>query len=318
MEGTARRVSAFVGAGVVLAAIVGFTVWATSAPGQNNRAGFTAEAAKTSEPGTTTPADLSSASSMTTATVTENETRTVRGSHSPARDGGRQGAAEAEVRQSQRAAGSAPSGYNAERDPYMPPHAVVAPVPESGQPTRVYRPSNIVPSTAPTATTQDHTRPAVEPTPAPGQAGSRTPAPDPEGGTTPGGHGTSNGTPTSPAPASSEPQPADPAEPSRQSAEAPSRRPQSGANPGSEPGAIRDDVSQAPEATEEATPDAPAGTVPPQSVAPQPPAAPVGPQVSSPAPTRVPGKEDVAGYPHEKRGVTPRDVIDRVTGRAAQ
>ena len=53
VEGTARRVAVFFGAGALLAALVGVTVWATSTPGHTNRAGFTAEAAGTTEPSAT-------------------------------------------------------------------------------------------------------------------------------------------------------------------------------------------------------------------------------------------------------------------------
>lgn len=338
MEGTARRVSVFFGAGVVLAALVGFTVWATSTPGQNNRAGFTADAAGTSDPSSTAPAGRS-ASSPTTATVTEDETRTVRSSSNQAREHGRQAAAEAEPRELRHVAGAAPSGYNAERDPYMPPHAVVAPAPGPGQPPRVYRPSNIVPSPAPTAAPQGTARPSTEPTSASGHTSSRTPASEPGGNSAPGTGAPPSGTPATPAPGGSETPPTEPAEPTGQPAVQPPSRPQEGANPGSEPGAVHEGQEPPTETAEQAAQGGPAGTAQRQEVEPRTangadrgasePAAPAQPAAAQPpatpnapaAQTRVPGKEDVAGYPHENKGMTPRDVIDKIdkfTGRAGR
>ena len=63
--------------------------------------------------------------------------------------------------------------------------------------------------------------------------------------------------------------------------------------------------------TESAADAAPQGSAQP-SEAPQAPDAATG---GNEAPTPVAGKEDVAGYPREKEGVTARDVIDKITGR---
>ena len=231
MEGTARRVAVFIGAGALLAALVGFTVWATSSPGQNNRAGFTAEAAGTNDTSATP-----TTSSPTTETVTENQThtRTVRSSASVA-DNGRNanhggGSAGRASSDKERAGASVPTGYNAAQDPYLPPHAVVAPAPESAQPPRVYRPSNIVPSPArPQAAPQD-AKPAAEPTPAGAQTSARTTSQQTPGSTPPREPGESSAAQPSisatPAPGGSEVQPSEATEPTRTPAPEPSKQPE--------------------------------------------------------------------------------------------
>ena len=231
MEGTARRVAVFIGAGALLAALVGFTVWATSSAGQNNRAGFTAEAA-----GTTDASATPTTSSPTTETVTENQThtRTVR-SPASAADNGRnanRGAGDA-VRASSdegRAGAAVPTGYNAAQDPYLPPHAVVAPAPESGQPSRVYRPSNIVPSPARPQAAPQGANPAAEPTPAGAQTSTRTSSQQTPGSTPPREPGESSAaqpsTPATPAPGGSEAQPSEATEPTRTPAQEPSKQPE--------------------------------------------------------------------------------------------
>lgn len=342
VEGTARRVAVFIGAGALLAAVVGFTVWATSAPGQNNRAGFTAEAA-----GTTGNSAASTTSSPTTETVTENltHTRTVRSStNSPdngpaAHHGADAGAAGSGAG---RAGASMPTGYNAAHDPYLPPHAVVAPAQESTQPSRVYRPSNIVPSPARPMAAPQGANPAAEPTPA--SADNRTTSQQTPGSTPPrepgDGGAAQTSTAATPAPGGSEVQPSEATEPTHTPAAEPSKRPdqpqttqqpeqsEPTAQPGhgsgpshvpdgiqegspSEPGSPAAQEDQRPEMRMQGAGAAPQGSAQP-SEAPQTPDAATG---GNKAPAPVAGKEDVAGYPREKEGVTARDVIDKITGR---
>jgi len=342
VEGTARRVAVFIGAGALLAAVVGFTVWATSAPGQNNRAGFTAEAA-----GTTGNSAASTTSSPTTETVTENltHTRTVRSStNSPdngpaAHHGADAGAAGSGAG---RAGASMPTGYNAAHDPYLPPHAVVAPAQESTQPSRVYRPSNIVPSPARPMAAPQGANPAAEPTPA--SADNRTTSQQTPGSTPPrepgNGGAAQTSTAATPAPGGSEVQPSkrpDQPQTTQQPEQSePTAQPGHGSGPShvpdgiqegtpSEPGSPAAQEDQRPEmrmqgagaaaqsvpGTESAADAAPQGSAQP-SEAPQTPDAATG---GNEAPTPVAGKEDVAGYPREKEGVTARDVIDKITGR---
>lgn len=331
VEGTARRVAVFIGAGALLAAVVGFTVWATSAPGQNNRAGFTAEAA-----GTTGNSAASTTSSPTTETVTENltHTRTVRSStNSPdngpaAHHGADAGAAGAAGSGAGRAGASMPTGYNAAHDPYLPPHAVVAPAQESTQPSRVYRPSNIVPSPARPMAAPQGANPAAEPTPA--SADNRTTSQQTPGSTPPrepgNGGAAQTSTAATPAPGGSEVQPSkrpDQPQTTQQPEQSePTAQPGHGSGPShvpagiqegtpSEPGSPAAQEDQRPEMRMQGAAAAPQGSAQP-SEAPQTPDAATG---GNKAPAPVAGKEDVAGYPREKEGVTARDVIDKITGR---
>ena len=331
VEGTARRVAVFIGAGALLAAVVGFTVWATSAPGQNNRAGFTAEAA-----GTTGNSAASTTSSPTTETVTENltHTRTVRSStNSPdngpaAHHGADAGAAGATGSGAGRAGASMPTGYNAAHDPYLPPHAVVAPAQESTQPSRVYRPSNIVPSPARPMAAPQGANPAAEPTPA--SADNRTTSQQTPGSTPPrepgDGGAAQTSTAATPAPGGSEVQPSkrpDQPQTTQQPEQSePTAQPGHGSGPShvpdgmqegtpSEPGSPAAQEDQRPEMRMQGAGAAAQGSAQP-SEAPQTPDAATG---GNKAPAPVAGKEDVAGYPREKEGVTARDVIDKITGR---
>lgn len=175
MNPTTRRVAVYLSAGLLLAAMVGFATWASSTPGQGNRAGFTAEAADSHE-------SSSAASTSAGPRTRESEQRETR-SNSSARATGSAStnpgsvAASRSQRQSsgqaqQDASGTgdvnvvpsqaskAPAGYDVATDPYMPPHAVVNEAPTGTQtPSRVYRPTNIVPepedSSASSATSAD-------------------------------------------------------------------------------------------------------------------------------------------------------------------
>ena len=280
MERTARRVAVFLGAGVLLAALVGVTVWATSAPGQNNRAGFTAEAAGTAEPSSTSASPGETTPSGADDQGSDDDSRTSRQHDDEPADTGEAG----------RTAASAPSGYNAASDPYLPPHAVVSRAPRSGQSSRVYRPSNIVPSPARPTAVQGGTRPTAEPAPADGRPSAQTTSPQtPSGGALP-----SATKPATPAPESSATQPSEAGEPVLPSAPDPRAEP-------------------APDATQEAHQD---GANSP--AAPQAPSSLPAEQPTSSAPARVAGKEDVAGYPREKQASTARDVIDGFTGAVTQ
>lgn len=292
MERSTRRMAAFLGAGALLAAIVGWSVWATSTHGQSN-AGFTADAAgvSPSSPGAASES-VSGAASTTSASARPSadsgrSQASSTGSTGASRQsagaepGGAESAASAD-RAGAPGSGRFPSGYQAERDPYLPPHAIVAQAPASDQPDRVYKPTNIVPTSAaqqtgaPTATqnpqqSEAWTSGASEPQPTTGGSAAPTPqGPDRN-------------------PASTSVEPMTPA--------APPARPN---EPGSQAGA---GVPPENAETEEDTP---------QPGAPQPEPA------ESPAerPASVPGKEDVAGYPSpQSTRFDPRAIIDRISRR---
>lgn len=316
MEGTARRVAVFFGAGALLAALVGVTVWATSTPGHTNRAGFTAEAAGTTEPSAT-------ATTVSSATDTPTDTAAPRVSNAThtrsAPSVGNAGQSDNTAAQP----AAAPPGYSAERDPYLPPHAVVAPAPRSAQPSRVYRPSNIVPS--PTrAAAQDATSPAAEPTSAAtqGQTGVHT-SPDHTQGN---GHteDAQGGSPVSPVPGSSAVQPSEASEPARpapaEPSEGPSRPEHGGIREGLAPdaGAVAPGETPGPHTAQGAQHEAATATSVTLPTVAEDAGAETGEQQAAASPTRVPGKEDVAGYPHEKQQMTARDVIDKFTAKVTQ
>ena len=280
MERTARRVAVFVGAGILLAALVGVTVWSTSAPGQNNRAGYTAQAAGTAEP-SVTPASPGETAPSDADDRTGNE-----GSHSNREHDGDP----ADTPDAGHTAASAPSGYNAARDPYLPPHAVVTRAPQSDQPSRVYRPSNIVPSPARPTADQGGTRPTAEPAPTNERPSTRTSSPQaPSSGAQP--SATTPATPATPAPESSATQPPEPTEPVLPSAPDPETEPAS-------------------DATQEANQG---GTHSPAT--PQAPSAAPAEQPAASAPARAASEEDTAGYPRDKQASTARSVSEGLPAR---
>lgn len=165
MSTSSGRVAVFTVLGVLLAVLVGFAVWAGSGPSHSNRAGFTADAVDESTQSEATSTASSSTTSTsaqpptTSATATgrtssissqraSNPSQPIQGDNPEAIGAAISGAARA----------SAPQGYVAESDPFMPPHAVVNSGAGDAAPSRVYRPTNI----SPTATT-----PAPPASPAP-------------------------------------------------------------------------------------------------------------------------------------------------------
>ncbi len=165
MSTSSGRVAVFTVLGVLLAVLVGFAVWAGSGPSHSNRAGFTADAVDESTQSEATSTASSSTTSTsaqpptTSATATgrtssissqraSNPSQPIQGDNPEAIGAAISGAAHA----------SAPQGYAAESDPFMPPHAVVNSGAGDAAPSRVYRPTNI----SPTATT-----PAPPASPAP-------------------------------------------------------------------------------------------------------------------------------------------------------
>lgn len=270
VEGTARRVAVFLGAGVLLAALVGVTVWATSAPGQNNRAGFTAQAAGTTEP-TATPASPGETTPSDADDLTGDE-----GSHRNRQHDGDP----ADSPDAGQTSASAPSGYNAAHDPYLPPHAVVTRAPQTAQPSRVYRPSNIVPSSARPSTDQGGTRQAAEPAPTNERPSAPTSSPQaPSSGAQP--STTTPATPATPAPESSATPPSEATEPALPSAP----------DPGVEP---------ATEATQQANQN---GANSPE--APQ-------------APFALPAERPATSAPAREQASTARNVIEGVPGAVTQ
>lgn len=178
MNTTTGRAAAYLAAGVILAAVVGFAVWAGSTPGQHNRAGFTAEAAdasatSTSDTSASSQTSASSASSTKRSATASSTTRggatddtrrdSARRAHTP--NAGARDSRTAEDAIAADQSSGMPSGYNSKADPYLPPHAVVKDAPTSASPSRVYRPTNIVPTPSETRSEEETTHSAsTEPT----------------------------------------------------------------------------------------------------------------------------------------------------------
>ena len=270
MKTTQRRVAVLLGAGVVLAAIAGWTVWAASSS-STNHAGYTADAADQS----VTASSVSTTHRTTSETSSSADSSPAQSSHSGA-SATDDPAADPKYNADQHsAAPQMASGYAAQDDPYLPPHAVVGQA-APAEPTKVYRPTNIVPAPAKSAATTEANN-QVQSTP----EGSSTAPKDSKQ------HGTSAPRSTSNEPVSPEPAPSPGSGPSPEQPQ----RPQGGRPAPTEP---EDPVPAA-----EPAPSAPAANQPQQE--------------GASAPERVAGKEDVAGYPSPQQGFNPREVIDRVT-----
>lgn len=195
MTPTHRRVAVLLSAGVILAAIAGWTVWAASSS-STNHAGYTADAADQSA----TASSVSTTHRTASSTSSSADSSTAQSSRSGASATDDQ-AADPEYNADQHsAAPQMASGYAAHNDPYLPPHAVVGQA-APAEPTKVYRPTNIVPAPAkPAASTEANNQ--VQSTP---EGSSTAPKDSKQHGTsTPGS--TSN-EPMSPAPTPSPEQP---------------------------------------------------------------------------------------------------------------
>lgn len=162
MNTSSRRVTVFTVLGVLLAVLVGVAVWAGSGSSHSDRAGFTADAAggptgstgSSRVTGSTQQEATTAASSLPHTTWAGSPSSTPGSRHRSAAaaqpiEGDDPEAIGAALSNAARA--SAPQGYTAENDPFMPPYAVVNPGASSAEPSRVYRPSNIAPVGAETA-----------------------------------------------------------------------------------------------------------------------------------------------------------------------
>lgn len=274
MTPTHRRVAVLMGAGVLLAVIAGWTVWAASSS-STNHAGYTADAADQ-----TATADSAAEQHRTTTDTSSKSAAASKTSHSGA-SATDDPAGDPEYNAADHnAAPQVASGYAAHNDPYLPPHAVVgqaAPV----EPTKVYRPTNIVPApAAPAASTEATTQ--VQSTPA---GSSTAPTDTPHAGTHTAASQPSE--PVSPVPTPSP------------------ERPQGGRPASSE---SEDPVPSVEQTSNQPVPQTASDNLSPSAAASE--------QVSqegAPAPERITGKEEVAGYPSPQQGFDPRQIIDRVT-----
>ena len=141
MTTTQRRVAVLLGAGVILAAIAGWTVWAASSS-STNHAGYTADAAD--QPATASSVSTTHRTTIDSSPSSSSAPKTSRSGASASEAP----AADPEYNADQHSvAPQMASGYAAQNDPYLPPHAVVGQA-APAEPTKVYRPTNVVPAPA--------------------------------------------------------------------------------------------------------------------------------------------------------------------------
>lgn len=314
MKPTTRRAAVYFAAGLLLAATVGVAVWAGSTPGQNNRAGFTAQAAgvnDTSEARSTEQEPTSETSSSTAPQERGTET---------AADSSGGAAGEAADSTGMPANTGTATNYKVEDDPYLPPHAVIGEQAPQQQATNVYRPTNVVPQPAEDAAGK--------------QAATTSQDSATKGSTTKGSTASSadesareTASPGEQKPASTKPSPTTEApssgaagtqEPSGKEEQAS----QSAQNPqrakGEETQATDRGDSRQPQPTQR--PRTQEGATAPGGAAEAPKPAPEGESAPAESHQRhVPGKENVAGYPKpQEDDATAREIVDRFVNRVTQ
>ncbi len=218
--------------------------------------------------------------------------------------------------------------YAAQNDPYLPPHAVVGQA-DPAQPTKVYRPTNIVvpppaqsaqqapqsqrsgpqsasQSTRPSGTTSEERPNRPETTPESPSESRPQPTPEASHPSTPDTPGTSAQTPTETDSAGTSGIPTAPSEPERGPGTSADNEPKikdgkpaPGSSP-AEPTSRENDRDEHPENNKAIPADQLEAQLQSQASAP------------TTARARVPGKEDVAGYPQPDEGFSPREALDQI------
>lgn len=325
MKPTNRRTAALFAAGFGLAGLTGWTVWASSSTAPSDHAGFSAEAADTTSAHSTT-SSTSSSRTATNSSTTETSAD------------GRTDGNDAPVDQDYSAQHGMQGGthhvnpnYAAQNDPYLPPHAVVGQA-DPAQPTKVYRPTNIVvpppaqsaqsaqqapqsqrsgpqsasQSTRPSGTTSEERPNRPETTPESPSESRPQPTPEASHPSTPDTPGTSAQTPTETDSAGTSGIPTAPSEPERGPGTSADNEPKikdgkpaPGSSP-AEPTSRENDRDEHPENNKAIPADQLEAQLQSQASAP------------TTARARVPGKEDVAGYPQPDEGFSPREALDQI------
>lgn len=312
MKPTTRRAAVYFAAGLLLAAAVGVAVWAGSTPGQNNRAGFTAQAAGVNDTSEARSTEQEPTSETSSSKAQE------RGGETAANSSGsseRSDAGEATDSTGMPANAGTATNYKVEDDPYLPPHAVIGEQAPQQQATNVYRPTNVVPQPAEdaagkhAATTSTNTATKGSAPSSAEESARETASPGEQK------PASTKPSPTTEAPSSGAtgaPEPSGKAEQASQSAQKPQR-----ANDDETQATDRGDSRQ-PQPTQR--PRTQEGATAPGAAAEAPKPAPEG--ESAPAESRqhhVPGKENVAGYPKpQEADATAREIVDRFVNRVTQ
>lgn len=212
MKDNQPRVGLFMTAGILVAIVVGIVVFNTSASDRSAQAGYVTDS-DTKHPDTSASSTESAISKSTKATALSdapadhNSSTTSGDNQDPRHQNAHHDTDAYQAAPAQQGGGS---NYNLNSDPYAPQHAVVGTAQPSNQSTRVFRPTNVVPTTvmpttavagpeaeATTGTTggaNDSAQPGAAGTPGTADAQNSepttaAPATEPTASATPGGQG---------------------------------------------------------------------------------------------------------------------------------
>ncbi|PAT12935.1 hypothetical protein [Corynebacterium hadale] len=149
MKDNQPRVGLFMTAGILVAIVVGIVVFNTSASDRSAQAGYVTDS-DTKHPDTSASSTESAISKSTKATALSdapadhNSSTTSGDNQDPRHQNAHHDTDAYQAAPAQQGGGS---NYNLNSDPYAPQHAVVGTAQPSNQSTRVFRPTNVVPTT---------------------------------------------------------------------------------------------------------------------------------------------------------------------------
>lgn len=227
MKDNQPRVGLFMTAGILVAIVVGIVVFNTSASDRSAQAGYVTDS-DTKHPDTSASSTESAISKSTKATAlsdapVDHTSSTTSGDNQDPRH--QNAHHDTDAYQAAPAQQGGGSNYNLNSDPYAPQHAVVGTAQPSNQSTRVFRPTNVVPTTVmPTTAVAG---PEAEATT--GTTGGSNDSAQPGAAGTPGTAGAQNSEPTTAAPATEPTASATPGGPGGQGAENPASAAESAA-----------------------------------------------------------------------------------------
>ena len=227
MKDNQPRVGLFMTAGILVAIVVGIVVFNTSASDRSAQAGYVTDS-DTKHPDTSASSTESAISKSTKATalsdapVDHNSSTTSEDNQDPRHQNAHHDTDAYQAAPAQQGGGS---NYNLNSDPYAPQHAVVGTAQPSNQSTRVFRPTNVVPTTVmPTTAVAGPEAQATT-----GTTGGANDSAQPGAAGTPGTAGAQNSEPTTAAPATEPTASATPGGPSGEGAENPASAAESAA-----------------------------------------------------------------------------------------
>ncbi|CAM3128911.1 hypothetical protein [Corynebacterium gottingense] len=285
MKDNQPRVGLFMTAGILVAIVVGIVVFNTSASDRSAQAGYVTDS-DTKHPDTSASSTESAISKSTKATALSdapadhNSSTTSGDNQNPRHQNANHDTDAYQAAPAQQGGGS---NYNLNSDPYAPQHAVVGTAQPSNQSTRVFRPTNVVPTTVmPTTAVAG---PEAEATT--GTTGGANDSAQPGAAGTPGTAdtaGAQNSEPTTAAPATEPTASATPGGPSGQGAENPASAAESAAQSAASEAAQQASEALRPMGLNDGANESQSEPGTPQQQAPAEPAAPEAPAAPSEQP----------------------------------